>query len=199
MAQYFLVAGIAQGYLIEVVALHEPVEHIGAEHHGLGYRHLDAFALAKLRMALYYVVEEGQSAAFSAKRAVADTCKVGVAVELSAVEHGHDAYVLHVAILHNGLKDNLAVKVNILQLVPRNVLQKLRNGEYRPGTQPSAHVVSGYVIEHRVVRYLEDVVLQLLQRAHAHHFLVRLRVAEYEVAEAHVLLHESAQVEVHLL
>ena len=89
--------------------------------------------------------------------------------------------------------------VDVLQLVPRDMLEEGRDGEYRPRAEPSADVVAADVIEHRVLRYLEDVVLQLLQRAHAEHLLVGRGVAEDEVAEAHVLLHETVEVDVHLL
>ena len=38
--QDFIIAGIAQGYRIEIVAHHELVEDIGTEHHGLRNLHL---------------------------------------------------------------------------------------------------------------------------------------------------------------
>ena len=73
-----------------------------------------------------------------------------------------------------------------------------RYGEYGTGGEPTAHVVARNMIEHGVVRDAEDVVLQLLQVVYAHYLGVRNGVAEYEVAEAHVLLHEPPQVDAHL-
>ena len=55
------------------------------------------------------------------------------------------------------------------------------------------------MIEHRVVGNLEDVVLQLLEVMDAGYLLARGGVAEDEVSETHVLLHETPQVDVHLL
>ena len=55
------------------------------------------------------------------------------------------------------------------------------------------------MVEHRLARNYKDVVLQLLQVADTHDFLARLRVTEDEVAEAHVLLEDVAQVDAHLL
>ena len=46
---------------------------------------------------------------------------------------------------------------------------------------------------------LEDAILQLLQRRHTSHLLLGNRVAEDEVAEAHVLFDEPAQVDIHFL
>ena len=55
------------------------------------------------------------------------------------------------------------------------------------------------MVEHGVARYLEDVVLQLLQIVYAHYLLTCDGIAEDEVAEAHVLLHDALQVYAHLL
>ena len=199
MAQYLLVAGVAQCNLVKVVLVHEIVKDIGAEHERLGYAHGRPGILVELRVALDYVVDEGQSAPLAAQRAVADACEVAVGVELSPVEDGHHADVLHPAVLHDGIEDYLPVRVNVLQLVPGDVLEECRHGEYGPGREPAAHVVAAHVVEHRVVWYGEDVVLQFLQRAYAQYLAAGLGVVEHEVAEAHVLFHEAAQVDVHLL
>ena len=57
--QDFIIAGIAQGYRIEIVAHHELVEDIGTEHHGLRNLHGGILILVELGMALDDVVEEG--------------------------------------------------------------------------------------------------------------------------------------------
>ena len=198
MLQYLLVGSIAQGNGIQVVLLHELVEEVCAQHHRLRYRYLCILMLVHFRVALDDIVEKSQSTPLSAKRALSYAGKVGVAVELQPVEYGHYAYVLHPAVLHYGVEDNLAVGVNVLQLVPRDVLQECRYREDGPRGQPSAHVVSRHVVAQRVGGNLEDVVLQLLEARHAGYLLMCLRVAEHEVAEAHVLLHQAVQVYVHL-
>ena len=114
MVQYLVVAGITESDLVKVVLLHELVEEVGTQHNGFGYVYLHAREAVELGMALDNIVEKCQSTPFSAQRSIADTCEVGIAVELHAVEHGHHAKVFHVAIAHNGLEDNLSVCVNIL-------------------------------------------------------------------------------------
>ena len=55
------------------------------------------------------------------------------------------------------------------------------------------------MVEHRVVRNLEDIILQFLQAMYAHNLGLGFGVAEDEVAKAHVFFHHTAQVETHLL
>ena len=188
-----LVGGVAQCRGVEVVELHKLVEDVGAEHHRLGYARRSPGKLVHLGVRLYDVVEEGEATALASERSVADAREVGVAVKLAAVEHRHHADVFHVAVLHYGVEDDLAVGVHVLQLVPRHLLQKLAHGEDGPGAEPARDVVARDVVKHGVGRYLEDIVLQLLQGAHALYLLVGVGVAKHEVAEAHVVLHEVTQ------
>ena len=60
-------------------------------------------------------------------------------------------------------------------------------------------MIAADVEEHRVVGDVENVVLQLFKRGDACHLFVRFGVAEDEIAKAHVLFHEVAQVDTHLL
>ena len=124
---------------------------------------------------------------------------MGIPVEALAVEECHDTLILHPPVLHNGIKDDLAVEVHVLQLVPSNISEKLRDGEDGTCGEPTAHVVATDVVEHGIARYIEDVVLQLLQIVDAHHFRLRLRVAEDEVAKTHVLFEDMAQIDADLL
>ena len=55
------------------------------------------------------------------------------------------------------------------------------------------------MIEHGVARNGEDMVLQFFQRAHSQYHLVRLWVAEEEVAEAHVFFQFFTQIYAYLL
>ena len=194
-----LVGRIAQRYLIKIVCVHELVEHVGAEHHGLRDAHLHALKLVELGMALDDVVEESQSAPFAAERTVADACEMAVGVEAVAVEECHYADVLHPTVLHDSIEDDLAVSVDILQFMPGDGLEECRHGEDGPCAEPPAHVVARDMVEHGVARDGEDIVLQLLEIAHTAHLVVRFRIAEDEVAEAEVLGHDVAQVDIHLL
>ena len=67
---------------------------------------------------------------------------MAVGVELQTVEHGHHADVLHLSILHNGVEDDLTVGIDILQLMPSDVLQERRHWEDGTCTEPAAHVVA---------------------------------------------------------
>ena len=55
------------------------------------------------------------------------------------------------------------------------------------------------MIKHRVARNLEDIVLKFLQRRDASYLFLGIRIAEDEIAEAHVFLYQLAQVDIHLL
>ena len=141
-----IVGSVAQGDSPQVVRVHELVEEVGTEHDRLRYLHGGVLKLVELGVALDDVVEECQATALAAQRAVANAGEVGVTVELQAVEDGHHADVLHVAVLHDGIEDDLAVGIHILQLVPRDGFQELRDGEDGTGAEPAAHVVAGDVV-----------------------------------------------------
>ena len=150
-------------------------------------------------MCLYDIVQKSESSALSAERTVADAGEVAVGIEAVAFEHGHRSHVLHVAVLHDGIEDDLAMLVHVSEFLQRHRLKEFRHGEYRPGTEPTAHVVARQVVEHGVIWDAEDIVLQLLQVAYAAYLLMGLGVAEDQVSESHVLRHDIAQVDVHLL
>ena len=201
MLQDFLVGRVAQGDGIEVVFLHKLVENVGTQHHRLWNLHAHTRKFVQIGMSLHNAVEKGQSATFSAQRTVADTRKMGVFVEPTAVEHGHDTQIFHVAILHDGIENNLPRRIHVLQLLPFHRLEELRNGENRTRRQPSAHVIARNVVEHRLVGNAENAVLQFLQILHAVDFLafdfptmlvveINRRIAENKVAEAHVLFEQ---------
>ena len=196
--QNLFIRCIAQGNGIEIVFLHELIEEIGTEHNRLGNHHLRLLVLIQFRMALDDIIKESQTTTLSAKGALTDSGEVGVAVELQTVEDCHDTDVLHPPVLHDGVEDDLPVGIDILQLMPSDVLQESRYGEDGTGTKPTAHVISLDMAHKRIGGNLEDIVLQLLQRGDTGDFLLRHRIAEDEVAEAHVLLHQVMQVDVHL-
>ena len=198
MLQYLLVGRIAEGNTPKVIIIHELIEEVGTKHHGFRNLHGGILKLIQFGMTLDDVVKKSQSAPLAAQRAVANAGKVSITVEFQAVEDSHHANVLHVAVLHDGIEDNLTVGIQVLQLMPRHRLQELRHGEDGTGTEPTAHIVTGHMELERVGRNLEDIVLQLLQRRHPGHLLQRLRITEDKVAKAHVLLYQLAQVHVHL-
>ena len=55
------------------------------------------------------------------------------------------------------------------------------------------------MIKHGIIGDFEDVILQILERLDANNLLMCLGIAEDKVAEAHVFLHNQAQIKAHLL
>ena len=129
-------------------------------------------------MALDDIVEEGKTSTLSAQGSLANAGKMSILIELHSIEHSHHTQVLHVAVLHDGIKDNLPVGIHILKFLPSNMLQESRHWEDGTGTKPAAHVVTADMIEHRIVRNIEDIILQLLQASDAHDLLMGLRITE---------------------
>ena len=98
------------------------------------------------------------------------------------------------------------MRLDVLQAAPCDALQKVGHGEEGTRTQPARHVVAHDVIHQALLRDGEDVVLQVLQVVD-----VELRVelglpgeggvldVEDEVAEAEGIVHDVAQIDVHLL
>ena len=78
------------------------------------------------------------------------------------------------------------------------MLQEGRDREDSTGTEPATHMVPRHMIEHRVFRNLENIILQLFQRRYARHLLFRLWITEDEVTESHMLFHQLMQIHVHL-
>ena len=148
---------------------------------------------------LHQIVNESQATAFSAQRAIAYPGKVGVEVEAVALEDGHHALVLHLAILHDGLEDEPPVGIHVLKAVPGDGLQKLGDGKHGTRVEPAADVVVTDVVEEGLGRHGKEDVLQFLQVLDPCNLLARLRIAEDEVSEAEILHHRAPQVNVHLL
>ena len=67
---------------------------------------------------------------------------MGIAVELQTVEDGHHTDIFHTAVLHDGIEDNLPVGIDILQLMPGDMLKELADGEDGTCTKPAAHIVA---------------------------------------------------------
>ena len=194
-----LVGDVAERKLVEVVGVHELVEDVGAEHDGLGDADGDAFLFVEVGVASEQMVDEGEAATFPSEAALADAGEVAVLVEALALEDCHDALVLHPAVGDDGVEDDGAVGVDVLQAVPGDALQEFGDGEEGTRGEPAADVVVRDVVEQAARGQRHDVVLQVLQVVQACHLLHRVGVAEDEVAEAEVVAQVVAQVDVDLL
>ena len=80
-------------------------------------------------MTLDDVVEECQTASLASERAIPDAGKVAVLIKTLTLEDGHHALVAHLAVADNGIEDDLTVGINVLQGIPGDVLEELRDGE----------------------------------------------------------------------
>ena len=100
------------------------------------------FILIKFWVAFDDIIEECQTTALTTEGTLTDTGKVGIAVEFQTVEDSHNTDVLHPPVLHDGVEDDLTVSIDILQLMPGDVLEESRHGEDGTGTEPAAHVVT---------------------------------------------------------
>ena len=127
--KYLIVRGIAQCDLVEVVLLHEIVEDVCTEDDGLRYLYGGSRISVEVWVRLYYMVKERQATSFSTKRALSDACEVRILVEFLPIEDRHYTLIAHPAVFHYGIEDYLTVDVDILELMPRNVLKKLRYRE----------------------------------------------------------------------
>ena len=130
--QNLLVRRFGERHAVEVVLLHELVEDVGAEDDGLRYAHRHVLKGVHVRVAFDDVVEECDAAPLAAQRAVADAGEVAEVVEALAVEDRHHALVLHPAVGDDGVVDDFAVLIDILQRLPCYFLQELRYREESP-------------------------------------------------------------------
>ena len=124
--EYVVVAEVAEGYAVEVVGVHELIEDVGAEHEGLGYEEGGWGFAAVLHD---HSVEKGEASAFAAERSVSNSGEVAVLVESVALEYGDYALVLHATVCDDGFEDDLAVGVDVLELVPGDAFEYLGDGE----------------------------------------------------------------------
>ena len=67
IAEDDVIVHIAQSHLVEVVRVHELVEHVRAEHHRFRDGHAGVLELLKVRMVFHQVVDEGQATPFAAQ------------------------------------------------------------------------------------------------------------------------------------
>ena len=194
-----LVGDIAERHLIKLVGIHELIKDVGAKHDSLGYHHLSVVVFVEVGVALDDMVDEGYAASLATQRAIADAGKIGVSVETFAVEHGHDALVLHATIGDDGVENDLAMLVDVLQRVPSDAFEEVGDGEKGTRAEPTRDVVVLHMVKQRLARQGKDIVLKVFEVAQTCHLLQGLRVAEHEITEAEVAEDELAQIHSHLL
>ena len=150
-------------------------------------------------MPLEQMVNECQATTLSSQTAFTDAGKVGILVETFTLEDGHHTLVLHPAICHYGIQNNLPVGIHVLQILPGDALEELRYGEEGTAGQPSAHIVVCDMVKQTAGGDRHDVVLQILQVSYSDDLLHGVGIAEDKVTKAKVLQYQSPQVHIHLL
>ncbi len=187
MAQNLGVGQIAQRHWIEVVGLHKLVEHVGAQHHRVGYVHRHAIEVVANGIVLYDAVDERNAAALASERPLPYAGKVAVTVETLTLELGHHTAVFHFAIFDNEVEKQLSHGRSLVDVAEAVHLHHLRYWEQGARVEPARNVIFLSVIQQRLGRNVENVVLQLLEAADTHYFAARVGVADYEVAKAEVV------------
>ena len=161
----------------------------------MGYLDADALKVVAHGVALDDRVDKGQAAALAPEAALAYAGKVAVLVEAVTLELGHHTAVLHLAVLHDQVKEELPHGRSLVDVAEAVHFHHLGYGEEGPRVEPARYVVAAGVVVERLGRYLEDVVLQPFQVVYGHDLLARGGVAEDEVAKAEVVHHRLAQVD----
>ena len=75
-------------------------------------------------MCLDDIIEESETTTLSSERTLTDAGEMAIGIEFQTVEDCHRTDILHVTILHDGVEDNLAMGIDVLQFVPRDMLQE---------------------------------------------------------------------------
>ena len=199
MLQDFLVRYVAECQLIEVVGVHKFVEDVRTEHDGFGDADSYAFLFVEVCMTSQQMVDESEPASFAAQTALTNAGKVAVLVETFSLEDSHNALILHPSVSDDSVKNDGAMCINVLQTLPSDALQELRDGEEGSAGKPTAYVVVGDVVEEASRGQSHDVVLQVLQVVKSCHFLHCVRVSEDEIAETEVVAKMVTKVHIYLL
>ena len=92
------------------------------------------------------VVDKGQTASLTTQRSFTDAGKVGVGVEAIALEDSHHTLIFHLAVLHDGIEDDLSVSIYVLQTIPCNRAQEFSDREDGATIEPTAHVVTADMV-----------------------------------------------------
>ena len=196
--QYGFIVGIAQRHLIKLVRVHELIEHIGTQHHRFWNHDRSVFKLVKLAVALQQMVDKGKASPFSSERAFTDAGKIGITVKAVALEHSHNTLILHLAVFHDRLKNNLAMGIDVLQRLPRDLLQELGHRKNGARIQPAGNMIVADMVEERLGRNGKQHILQLFQVMHTRNLSHGFRVTENEVTETEILRYGLPKVDVHL-
>ncbi len=141
----------------------------------------------QLGITLHHRSDERQASALSSQRTVSDTGKIAVFVETLLLIDRNDTGVLHPAILNDQVENQLTRLIHILVVAHIHTLQHFCRRKHGTGIEEAGEMVTAQVVNQRIVGYLKDLLLQVLQILNAHDLFFRLRVQDNEVAETETL------------
>ena len=146
-------------------------------------------------MTLNNVVDEGYATPFSSKRTITYSSKVTITVEAITMEHSHHTLVFHLSVLHDGIENDLAVFVEVGILLPLNAPEEVGYREQGTRGKPARYIVMRNMIDERIGRECEDIVLQLFKVTHTPYLVHRLGVTEDEIAETEVVRYQMLEID----
>ena len=174
---------VAQCHRVQFVGLHEFVEDIRTNDHRLGDIYHEIL-LFQLRITLNHRANERKTTSLAAERPLSDAGEVAVLVEAVFLVNGDHAGVLHAAILHNQVENQLPRLVHIRIVADIDVFQHLCGRKDSARVKEAGEMVAAQVIDQRIVRNIENLVLQILEVLYPHDFLLGLRIDNDKIAEA---------------
>ena len=177
---------ITQCDRIQFVCLHKFVEDVCTDHDRLRNGHSKVIVF-QLGITLYHRPNKRQTPALSSQRTVAYTGKVTIFVEALLLIDCNNTGILHPTVLHDQVENQLARLIHILVVAHIHTLQHLCRRKHGTGIEEAGKMVTTQMINQRIVRYLKDLLLQILQVLDAHDLLLRLWIQDDEIAETKTL------------
>ena len=181
-----IIIDIAQCNGIQLVRLHKLVENIGTDHHGFGNGNGE-IRVFQGRIPLHHRPDKCQATPFAAQRTVTNAGEIAVFVESFFLVNRHDAGVLHAAVLHDQIENQLPGFVHIFIVAHIDMFQYFGGREHGAGIKEAGEMIPAQVVNQRIVGDLEYFLLKVFKAFDPHDFLFRLRIENDEIAEAETL------------
>ena len=141
----------------------------------------------QLGITLYHRPNKRQAPALSSQRTVAYTGKVTIFVEALLLIDCNNTGILHPTVLHDQVENQLARLIHILVVAHIHTLQHLCRRKHGTGIEKAGEMVTAQMVNQRIIGYLKDFLLQILQVLDAHDLFLRLGIQDDEVAETETL------------
>ena len=181
-----LIIHITQSDRIQFVCLHKLIEDIRTDHDRLRNGHCKMFVF-QLRITLHHRSDKRKASSFSSQRTVSDTGEVAVLVKAFLLVDRNDTGILHPPVLYDQVENQLPRLIHILVVAHVHTLQHLCRRKHGTGIEKAGEMVTAQMVNQRIIGYLKDLLLQILQVLDAHDLFLRLGIQDDEVAETETL------------